>query len=144
MNVPFKGLLLGLFFISVGAHLVGTDTGVHILTSDGPVTLTLSDGGEVLEARWFPVDQLPRLTPNTEQLLGVYGIGPAAARMRTSEADPAGGNAAEHQAAAQTVTVQNAAAPGITVPDAASDGPAAAGTPDGDSGTEASAEDRRG
>jgi 8-oxo-dGTP pyrophosphatase MutT (NUDIX family) len=102
------------------------------------------DGGEVLEARWFPVDQLPRLTPNTEQLLGVYGIGPAAAGMRTSEADPTGGNAAEHQAAAQTVTVQNAAAPGITVPDAASDGPAAAGTPDGDSGTEASADDRRG
>jgi 8-oxo-dGTP diphosphatase len=38
------------------------------------------DGGEVLEARWFPLDDLPRLTPNTELLLGVYGMGPAAGR----------------------------------------------------------------
>ena len=38
------------------------------------------DGGEVLEARWFPIDDLPPLTPNTELLLGVYGIGPAAGR----------------------------------------------------------------
>jgi len=37
------------------------------------------DGGEVLEARWFPLNQLPPLTPNTELLLGRYGIGPAAA-----------------------------------------------------------------
>jgi len=92
------------------------------------------DGGEVLEARWFPVNELPRLTPNTEQLLGVYGIGPAAAGMRTSKADPAGGNAAEHRAAAQTVTAENAAAPGITTP-ADSD---AAETP------EATAEERQG
>jgi len=47
------------------------------------------DGGEVLEARWFPVDALPPLTPNTESLLGVYGIGPAAAMDRTT----AGGDA---------------------------------------------------
>lgn len=44
------------------------------------------DGGEVLEARWFPVDALPPLTPNTEGLLGVYGIGPAAAMHRTTTA----------------------------------------------------------
>ena len=37
------------------------------------------DGGEVLEARWFPLNELPRLTPNTELLLGVYGIGPGRA-----------------------------------------------------------------
>jgi hypothetical protein len=43
-------------------------------------TLTV-DGGEVLEARWFPMDDLPPLTPNTELLLGLYGIGPAAGRV---------------------------------------------------------------
>jgi ADP-ribose pyrophosphatase YjhB (NUDIX family) len=37
------------------------------------------DGGEVLEARWFPLDALPRLTPNTEVVLGIYGLGPLAA-----------------------------------------------------------------
>ncbi len=43
----------------------------------GTTPLTV-DGGEVLEARWFPMDDLPPLTPNTELLLGRYGIGPAA------------------------------------------------------------------
>lgn len=38
------------------------------------------DGGEVLEAGWFPLDDLPRLTPNTALLLGVYGMGPLAAQ----------------------------------------------------------------
>ena len=38
------------------------------------------DGGEVLEARWFPLDDLPPLTPNTQLLLGHYGIWPSAAR----------------------------------------------------------------
>jgi 8-oxo-dGTP pyrophosphatase MutT (NUDIX family) len=36
------------------------------------------DGGEVLEADWFPLDDLPRLTVNTAMLLGRYGIGPRA------------------------------------------------------------------
>jgi 8-oxo-dGTP diphosphatase len=36
------------------------------------------DGGEVLEAAWFPIDDLPRLTVNTASLLGRYGIGPQA------------------------------------------------------------------
>jgi 8-oxo-dGTP diphosphatase len=40
------------------------------------------DGGEVLEARWFPLDELPRLTTNTELLLGHYGIGSAAVREK--------------------------------------------------------------
>jgi 8-oxo-dGTP pyrophosphatase MutT (NUDIX family) len=38
------------------------------------------DGGEVLDARWFPLDDLPPLTANTELLLGHYGLGPAAGR----------------------------------------------------------------
>ncbi len=48
----------------------------RVPASATPLTV---DGGEVLEARWFPVDDLPPLTPNTELLLGRYGIGPAAA-----------------------------------------------------------------
>ena len=40
------------------------------------------DGGEVLEAAWFPIDDLPRLTANTASLLGRYGIGPRAAEPR--------------------------------------------------------------
>ncbi len=46
-------------------------------------TLTV-DGGEVLEARWFPMNDLPRLTPNTELLLGLYDIGPAAGRATSA------------------------------------------------------------
>jgi ADP-ribose pyrophosphatase YjhB (NUDIX family) len=43
-------------------------------------TATLEvDGGEVLEAAWFPMDDLPRLSVNTAHLLGTYGIGPRAA-----------------------------------------------------------------
>ena len=34
------------------------------------------DGGEVLEAAWFPLDDLPPLTSNTAVLLSVYGMGP--------------------------------------------------------------------
>jgi 8-oxo-dGTP pyrophosphatase MutT (NUDIX family) len=34
------------------------------------------DGGEVLEAKWFPLDALPPLSPNTAGLLSVYGLGP--------------------------------------------------------------------
>ncbi|BFU46119.1 NUDIX hydrolase [Krasilnikovia sp. MM14-A1004] len=51
-----------------------------VFTAAVPASRTelVVDGGEVLEARWFPLDDLPRLTVNTELLLGVYGIGPAA------------------------------------------------------------------
>jgi ADP-ribose pyrophosphatase YjhB (NUDIX family) len=34
------------------------------------------DGGEVLEAAWHPLDDLPRLSRATANLLGYYGIGP--------------------------------------------------------------------
>jgi len=38
------------------------------------------DGGEVLEARWFPLDALPPLTRDSALLLGLYGIVRAADR----------------------------------------------------------------
>lgn len=46
-------------------------------------TTLVVDGGEVLEAAWFPLDDLPRLTPNTAIVLGVYGMGPHAAQQTT-------------------------------------------------------------
>ncbi|GGN03519.1 8-oxo-dGTP pyrophosphatase MutT (NUDIX family) [Actinoplanes campanulatus] len=42
------------------------------------------DGGEVLEARWFPVDDLPDLTWPTARLLGIYGLGPRAGELPPS------------------------------------------------------------
>ncbi len=42
-------------------------------------TELIVDGGEVLEAGWFALDQLPPLTPNTAKVLGIYGMGPRAA-----------------------------------------------------------------
>lgn len=67
-------------------HTLGWIDLVFFGTASADARFTV-DGGEVLEARWWPVDALPRLTPNTELLLGVYGIGPAAGR---SPADSAG------------------------------------------------------
>ncbi|MGC5018191.1 NUDIX hydrolase [Micromonospora sp. DT47] len=36
------------------------------------------DGAEVFEAAWYPLDELPRLSRATANLLGHYGIGPQA------------------------------------------------------------------
>lgn len=36
------------------------------------------DGAEVWEAAWHCIDQLPKLTPATERLLSLYGMGPSA------------------------------------------------------------------
>lgn len=36
------------------------------------------DGAEILEARWYPLDDLPRLTTATARLLACYGMGPDA------------------------------------------------------------------
>jgi 8-oxo-dGTP diphosphatase len=49
-----------------------------VFTARVPASTTdlVVDGAEVLEARWFPVDELPPLTSDTAYLLGVYGIGP--------------------------------------------------------------------
>jgi 8-oxo-dGTP diphosphatase len=54
-----------------------------IFTASVPASTTplVVDGGEVLEAGWFPLDDLPPLTPNTALLLGVYGMGPLATQQ---------------------------------------------------------------
>ena len=52
---------------------------VYVTTVPAEDTALLVDGAEVLEAAWFPVNELPPMTRNTVKLLGHYGIGPAAA-----------------------------------------------------------------
>jgi 8-oxo-dGTP pyrophosphatase MutT (NUDIX family) len=59
-------------------HTVGVVDTVWFGSVPASVTTLTVDGGEVLEAAWFPVDDLPRLTVNTALLLGRYGIGPRA------------------------------------------------------------------
>ena len=59
-------------------HPLGWVDMVFFGTAPGSTTELVVDGGEVLEARWFPMDDLPPLTVNTELLLGTYGIGPSA------------------------------------------------------------------
>ncbi|MBM0239008.1 NUDIX domain-containing protein [Micromonospora sp. ATA32] len=39
------------------------------------------DGAEVFEAAWHPLDDLPRLSRATANLLGQYGIGPMAGQV---------------------------------------------------------------
>lgn len=51
-------------------------------------TPLLVDGGEVYEAAWHPLDDLPRLTTSTARLLGRYGIGPLANAPAPDQADP--------------------------------------------------------
>ncbi|WKU07626.1 NUDIX hydrolase [Micromonospora sp. HUAS LYJ1] len=41
------------------------------------------DGAEVFEAAWHPLDDLPRLSRATANLLGHYGIGPQAGQPTT-------------------------------------------------------------
>ncbi|MFI7597644.1 NUDIX hydrolase [Actinoplanes sp. NPDC049681] len=62
-------------------HPKGWIDTVFLGTVPASTTDLVVDGGEVLEARWFPLDDLPSLTPNTALLLGTYGIGPRAARQ---------------------------------------------------------------
>jgi 8-oxo-dGTP diphosphatase len=62
-------------------HPAGWIDMVFFGTAPASATFTV-DGGEVLEARWFPMDDLPRLTWNTELLLGLYDIGPSAGRTQ--------------------------------------------------------------
>ncbi len=57
-------------------HAVGVVDTVWFGEVPAASTALTVDGGEVLEAAWFPIDDLPRLTGNTAALLGRYGIGP--------------------------------------------------------------------
>jgi len=61
-------------------HTIGVVDTVFFGMVPASSTELVVDGGEVLEAAWFPVDDLPRLTRNTALLLGQYGIGPHAAQ----------------------------------------------------------------
>jgi ADP-ribose pyrophosphatase YjhB (NUDIX family) len=45
------------------------------LSTDTPMCI---DPAEVIEARWFNVEELPRLTSLTARLIGRYGLGPLA------------------------------------------------------------------
>ncbi|MCU7725692.1 NUDIX domain-containing protein [Actinoplanes sp. KI2] len=59
-------------------HVVGVVDTVFLASVPASTTPLVVDGAEVLEAAWFPVDDLPRLSANTALLLGRYGIGPMA------------------------------------------------------------------
>jgi 8-oxo-dGTP diphosphatase len=63
-------------------HTVGVVDTVFFGSVPASTTPLRVDGGEILEAAWFPVDDLPRLTHNTALLLGRYGIGPQAVRQQ--------------------------------------------------------------
>ena len=62
-------------------HPVGVVDTVWFGTVPASTTELRVDGGEILEARWFAVDDLPRLTRNAADLLGRYGLGPLAGRQ---------------------------------------------------------------
>ncbi|MET0425033.1 MAG: NUDIX domain-containing protein [Actinoplanes sp.] len=59
-------------------HLTGVVDTVWFGSVPASTTTLDVDGGEVLEASWFSVDDLPRLTKNTAALLGRFGLGPQA------------------------------------------------------------------
>jgi ADP-ribose pyrophosphatase YjhB (NUDIX family) len=59
-------------------HVVGVVDTVFFASVPASTTPLVVDGAEVLEAAWFPVDDLPRLSANTALVLGHYGIGPDA------------------------------------------------------------------
>jgi 8-oxo-dGTP diphosphatase len=59
-------------------HVVGVVDTIFFAAVPASTTPLRVDGGEVLEAAWFPLDDLPRLSANTALVLGRYGIGPDA------------------------------------------------------------------
>ncbi|MEU4425638.1 NUDIX domain-containing protein [Actinoplanes sp. NPDC024001] len=63
-------------------------------------TPTSVDGGEVLEAGWFPLDDMPPLTYPTERLLGIYGLGPRAGELPPSV--PATGSSGDDSTPGET------------------------------------------
>jgi len=67
-------------------HPIGVVDTVWFGEVPATTTTLRVDGGEILEARWFRLDDLPRLTPNCADLLGRYGMGPRA----EMQSDPLG------------------------------------------------------
>ena len=65
---------------SAVVHVKGWVDTVFTASVPASTTPLVVDGGEVLEARWFPLDELPPLTASCALLLGCYGIGPNAER----------------------------------------------------------------
>jgi 8-oxo-dGTP pyrophosphatase MutT (NUDIX family) len=59
-------------------HTVGVVDTVWFAEVPASTTELRVDGGEVLEAAWFPIDELPRLASGTAALLGRFGMGPQA------------------------------------------------------------------
>lgn len=59
-------------------HVVGVVDTVFFASVPASTTPLAVDGAEVLEAAWFPLDDLPRLSVNTALVLGTYGLGPDA------------------------------------------------------------------
>jgi 8-oxo-dGTP diphosphatase len=59
-------------------HTVGVVDTIWFAEVPASTTPLVVDGGEVLEAAWFPIDELPRLAYGTAALLGRFGMGPHA------------------------------------------------------------------
>jgi 8-oxo-dGTP diphosphatase len=59
-------------------HTVGVVDTIWFAEVPASSTPLVVDGGEVLEAAWFPIDELPRLAYGTAALLGRFGMGPHA------------------------------------------------------------------
>jgi 8-oxo-dGTP diphosphatase len=59
-------------------HTVGVVDTIWFASVPASTTELKVDGGEVLEAAWFPIDELPRLASGTAALLGRFGMGPQA------------------------------------------------------------------
>lgn len=59
-------------------HTVGVVDTIWFAEVPASTTELKVDGGEVLEAAWFALDELPRLAYGTAALLGRFGMGPHA------------------------------------------------------------------
>jgi ADP-ribose pyrophosphatase YjhB (NUDIX family) len=59
-------------------HTVGVVDTIWFAEVPASTTELKVDGGEVLEAAWFPIDELPHLAHGTAALLGRFGMGPQA------------------------------------------------------------------
>jgi ADP-ribose pyrophosphatase YjhB (NUDIX family) len=80
-------------------HVRGWVDCVYQVAVPASTTELVADGAEVWEVKWFPLDNLPRLTLPTARLLAHYGMGPLA-----GEEDP---DAVDMTAAAGPVPEQS-------------------------------------